>query len=287
MSRLVAFSALIATSALLGCSTPSAVTSPAVATPPTSVEAIGETRPGSGVLNGYLPRAALPDSLALLPPPPLAGSPAAQADEAVFRQTRALAGSPRWALAAQDANLQFPAAAGVFACSLGFDVTPEQTPHLYTLLRRTLPDAGLSTYKAKDHYKRLRPFAALGGTNCTPDDEAKLAKDGSYPSGHSAPGLGLGPHPGRAGSGQGQRHPGPGHGLRPKPRDLWRALAKRRRPRPHDGCRHRGPPACRSGVQGPTPSRRQRGEAGTGSRQAACGAGLWGGGRGVEQRSLI
>lgn len=186
MSRLVAFSALIATSALVGCNTPSAVTSPAVATPPTSVEAIGETRPGSGVLNGYLPRAALPDSLALLPPPPLAGSPAAQADEAVFRQTRALAGSPRWALAAQDANLQFPAAAGVFACSLGFDVTPEQTPHLYTLLRRTLPDAGLSTYKAKDHYKRLRPFAALGGTSCTPDDEAKLAKDGSYPSGHSA-----------------------------------------------------------------------------------------------------
>lgn len=186
MSRLVAFSALIATSALVGCITPSAVTSPAVATPPTSVDAIGETRPGSGVLNGYLPRAALPDSLALLPPPPLAGSPAAQADEAVFRQTRALAGSPRWALAAQDANLQFPAAAGVFACSLGFDVTPEQTPHLYTLLRRTLPDAGLSTYKAKDHYKRLRPFAALGGTSCTPDDEAKLAKDGSYPSGHSA-----------------------------------------------------------------------------------------------------
>jgi acid phosphatase (class A) len=54
------------------------------------------------------------------------------------------------------------------------------------LLRRTLLDAGLSTYGAKDRYKRQRPFAALKEGTCAPASEANLAKDGSYPSGHAA-----------------------------------------------------------------------------------------------------
>jgi acid phosphatase (class A) len=48
--------------------------------------------------------------------------------------------------------------------------------------------AGLSTYKAKDHYQRTRPFVAFKTASCTPDEDAKLAKDGAYPSGHSAVG---------------------------------------------------------------------------------------------------
>ena len=75
---------------------------------------------------------------------------------------------------------------GAFACAAHLDITPQATPHLYTLMRRTLVDAGLSTYRAKDHYKRTRPFAAHQDGSCTPEEEPKLAKDGSYPSGHAA-----------------------------------------------------------------------------------------------------
>lgn len=53
-------------------------------------------------------------------------------------------------------------------------------------LRRSLVDAGLATYGAKDHYQRMRPFVENKEASCTPAEEAKLAKDGSYPSGHSA-----------------------------------------------------------------------------------------------------
>ena len=60
------------------------------------------------------------------------------------------------------------------------------TPHLYQLLRRTLTDAGLSTYSAKDHYKRTRPFVASKEPICTPAEQAAIEKDGSYPSGHTA-----------------------------------------------------------------------------------------------------
>jgi acid phosphatase (class A) len=54
------------------------------------------------------------------------------------------------------------------------------------LLRRTMGDASLATSKAKNQYKRVRPFVALNAHTCTPQDEAFLAKNGSYPSGHSS-----------------------------------------------------------------------------------------------------
>jgi acid phosphatase (class A) len=51
-------------------------------------------------------------------------------------------------------------------------------------------DVGLSTYRAKDHYKRTRPFVVHNGPTCYLKDEAMLRTDGSYPSGHSAIGWG-------------------------------------------------------------------------------------------------
>lgn len=159
---------------------------PAAEGPPVAPGQVGETRPGSGVLRGYLDRQALPDSLALLPPPPAAGSAAAANDLAAFQQTRALVGSPRWKLAARDANLHFPQAAETFACALDLEISAERTPHLNMLLRRTLADAGLSTYRAKDNYNRTRPFVAQQVASCNPPEEPRLVKDGSYPSGHAA-----------------------------------------------------------------------------------------------------
>ncbi|PUE08076.1 phosphatase PAP2 family protein [Limnohabitans sp. T6-20] len=162
------------------------------AEPPTSPEVVGEFRKGSGYLNGYLDRKALPDSLALVPPPPPPGSARHAADLEAHRQTRAWRDTPRWALATQDVNLKFPEAGGVFSCALDVPISQEATPHLNMLLRRTLIDAGLATYKAKDHYARKRPFAQLSETTCSPKEEAQLAKDGSYPSGHAALGWAWG-----------------------------------------------------------------------------------------------
>ena len=94
----------------------------------------------------------------------------------MHQQTRSLRNTPRWELAAKDVNLKFPEAAGVFSCALDMPISPEATPHLNMLLRRTLIDAGLATYKAKDHYSRQRPFAQLGESTCAPKEEAQLAK---------------------------------------------------------------------------------------------------------------
>jgi acid phosphatase (class A) len=151
---------------------------------PSKPAAVPEVR--LGLLEGYLAPNALPNSLALLPPPPAAGSTAFLLDEKIYRKTRSLRGTPRWALAIEDADLMFPQAAGTFSCALNAPITEEETPHLYVLLRRTLTDAGLSTYAAKNHYNRPRPFAALKETSCTPDQEKHLRTNDSYPSGHTA-----------------------------------------------------------------------------------------------------
>jgi acid phosphatase (class A) len=148
--------------------------------------AVPEIRPG--LVAGYLPTKALPNSLILLPPPPGAGSAAFALDQDIARRSFALRDTSRWALAVSDADLTFPHAADTFSCVLNVPITEIDTPYLYLLLRRTLTDAGLSTYAAKNHFNRDRPFESNKKSICTPDDKAALEKDGSYPSGHSAVG---------------------------------------------------------------------------------------------------
>jgi acid phosphatase (class A) len=150
----------------------------------------GLNRPanGPGPQAGYVASAALPDSAALLPPPPSAGSVAQSLDEAVKKKMLALRGTPRWNLAAEDANTEFPEAAGIFSCALNAPISEKDTPHLYLLLRRTLADAGASTDKGKIKYHRPRPFLVNNQPTCTPNLEKYMISSGSYPSGHSTAG---------------------------------------------------------------------------------------------------
>lgn len=159
------------------------VSAPADSARVVASEPVPEIRPG--FLAGYLGKA-LPDSLLLLPPPPAEDSAGFKNDQAVSRASQTFRGTPRYALAARDADLSFPHAVTAFSCALDMPVTEQQTPRLYLLLRRTMTDAGLATYAAKNHYNHVRPFVYFKETTCTPADEESLRKDGSYPSGHTS-----------------------------------------------------------------------------------------------------
>lgn len=139
-----------------------------------------------GLLVGYLQGTERADSLAMLPPPPAPGSAAFDNDEAVHAAAVKLKGTPRWELAALDAELVKPSMLQTFSCALGVPVNQIDTPNLTRLLRRTLSDSSLSTRGAKVHYQRVRPFVAHGEGTCLPGDEESLRKNGSYPSGHTA-----------------------------------------------------------------------------------------------------
>ena len=171
----IAFGSLLLASQAVWAAGPLPTTNPADLKP---------LRPG--ILPGYMAAGSWVDSLALLPPPPAVGSAALAADQAAYQATRVLKDTPRWALAEKDAELSFPKAASTYACALGVNISAEATPHLNMLLRRTLADAGLATYRAKDNYKRTRPFMVANDAICTPSQEEALRKDGSYPSGHAS-----------------------------------------------------------------------------------------------------
>lgn len=174
--------ALIAALVLAACATPSSKSPVA----PVHAADVGELVPNSGILKGYLPPAQLPDSLALLPAPPADGSAALSEDVAAFRSLTPLQGSARGQLAVRDADLSYPASISTFSCAVGVSISEAEFPNLTMLLRRTMGDAVLATSKAKNKYQRARPFVALHGHTCTPKDEAYLATNGSYPSGHSS-----------------------------------------------------------------------------------------------------
>jgi acid phosphatase (class A) len=147
---------------------------------------------GFFAIKGYLPRAAIPDSLLLDPAPPAAGSAAEARDIEGAKAAVALRGTPRWTLATHDADIMSPNATATFSCAAGFAIGAQTTPKLDMLMQRVARDLAGATGPTKRKYMRGRPFMANGQPTCTPDMEEILRKDGSYPSGHSSLGYGWG-----------------------------------------------------------------------------------------------
>ena len=176
MSRMVwlcAFGALLAAGAAQAQTAPPApTTSPATspASAPTSMPK----------LDPYLGKDRIPNSILILPPPPVKGSLGDQLDNETYAKTRALAGGERWALATRDATQYVQA----FECPLGLKVTDWPKP-VGLLLARMARDASSITNLAKDHFDHPRPFIAPNGPICTESDRDGLMKSYSYPSGHT------------------------------------------------------------------------------------------------------
>ncbi len=136
---------------------------------------------------GYLSPADRPDALVFLPPPPGPDTPRGKADRAAYGEAKALEGTPRWAEATADADVETPGAPRAFTCAAGVDLDPNKTPATSRLLARVMDDVAKSEDRAKDAYARKRPFLTDDGDTCV-DKPDWLVKQGSYPSGHAATG---------------------------------------------------------------------------------------------------
>jgi membrane-associated phospholipid phosphatase len=135
-------------------------------------------------VRGYLTPGARPDLTTVLAPPPEPGSPLARADADLFRETRALEGSPRWALAADDVTGSMH---HHFADALGMRLTEAEAPVLTALLNRAGNDRSV-VGEAKTRWGTRRPWIGTDLPIC----EAKtdhLAGNPDYPSGHAAHGM--------------------------------------------------------------------------------------------------
>lgn len=165
-----------------------AATMSAGATTPTNDKAVEAAI--SRLVKGYLDPRSVPDAALFLPPPPAMKSGAEARDKEAQTAALKLQGGPRWKLATDDADVFTPKATGAMSCAAGFEISPEATPKLDALLRRTMTDFALSTRTAKAKYQRARPFMVNKKPNCTPGWDKTLRGDGSYPSGHATIGFG-------------------------------------------------------------------------------------------------
>jgi acid phosphatase (class A) len=134
---------------------------------------------------GYLARDAV-DMLRVMPSAPQDGDARDVADRRIYRETRAWEGTPRWAMASADAELGSANLLRHFSCSLDIELTPQQAPKLVRILQRATADAGHDAGRAKDFFKRKRPFLIEAGATCRPPEEVAGSFD--YPSGHATAG---------------------------------------------------------------------------------------------------
>ncbi len=146
-----------------------------------SVVAFGQPAPPP---DPYLPGDRAPDTLAILPPPPTHGSLGERADRAIFRATRALRGTPRWALAMSDVADSVPSLEKALSCAADAPLDPQSAPRLTAMMSRARADVGVATTRPKAFYRRPRPYLLDKGQICVPKS-ASLAQSPDYPSGHA------------------------------------------------------------------------------------------------------
>lgn len=149
---------------------------------------IGTPNKGTQKLSrGYLNINDLPETY-LIPPPPALGTAGFALDDEINKKNLKLQGTPRFKLAAKDADLSFPNAADIFSCAVDAPITEKDTPRLYTLMRRMLIDAGNLSERAKRKYWRERPYLINKEPTCVPEYEKHMKNSSSYPSGHTIAG---------------------------------------------------------------------------------------------------
>lgn len=138
-------------------------------------------------ISSFLTPETTPDAVAVIPPAPQPGDARNDADWAMFRSTRAIQqlNPDRWALAINDDDYRPAAILKNFSCAMGVELTPENSPKLASILSRAAQDANNAGVKAKDYYKRTRPYLSNYGDICIAKSDG-LARSYDYPSGHAA-----------------------------------------------------------------------------------------------------
>jgi acid phosphatase (class A) len=129
------------------------------------------------------------DVMAVIEPAPRPGDPRYEADRAIFRETRGLAGSECYQMATNDVQTSAPSMLRDFSCAVGMVLTPESAPRLAEVAQRAALDTGAQVRRAKEIYRRERPYVIDEGPTCQTPAELFDAREQrasyDYPSGHA------------------------------------------------------------------------------------------------------
>jgi acid phosphatase (class A) len=131
----------------------------------------------------------LPDLIKCLPAPPAFDSPEFANDVVRYQwgKTQRL-DSERAAIAKRDAVWSYEALFAEFNIPFGLTISRTETPEIWKLLETSLVTTDQMRVAPKAYYHRLRPFEMYNEHLLSPETEAEVRGEGSYPSGHTARG---------------------------------------------------------------------------------------------------
>ena len=146
------------------------------------------TQAGSSEATAYLADEELPDATVFLPSPTKPGDPLFQGDLAYYAWGKTVRDSQRGTVAHDDASSSMTYIARRFEPALGFLFSADTTPNLLRLLSKSYTTTNNANKKAKDYYKRKRPYVELSEPTGVPEGERGSRNSASYPSGHATRG---------------------------------------------------------------------------------------------------
>ena len=121
-----------------------------------------------------------------LPPPPEFESSRFAADQTQYLWgIRMRQDEERAAMAIRDAVYGMQTIIQEFCPILGLEITKEGTPELYTLMQDVGATCDSISDRAKQEFKRTRPFVYYNQQTLVPEQEESHINNGSYPSGHT------------------------------------------------------------------------------------------------------
>lgn len=137
----------------------------------------------------YFSTQELPDLIKCLPAPPAFESPEFANDVVRYQwgKTQRL-DSERAAIAKRDAVWSYEALFAEFNIPFGLTISRTETPEIWKLLETSLVTTDQMRVAPKAYYHRLRPFEMYNEHLLSPETEADVRGEGSYPSGHTARG---------------------------------------------------------------------------------------------------
>lgn len=138
--------------------------------------------------DSFLTRDDMPNAVNYLPVYPYTDDTRYLDDWVQYSWGKTVRNTTRGQQAVADAIYSVSSISKGFNAAFGMTISSSNTPELYKLLTKALGDCSNGTYVAKNYYMRKRPFDYYGESSATPNDEASLRKNGSYPSGHTTAG---------------------------------------------------------------------------------------------------
>ena len=127
----------------------------------------------------------MPDLIKCLPAPPAFDSPEFANDMMRYAWGKQQRLDPERAeIAKRDAVWSYEALLAEFDVPFGLHMSPEDTPEIWKLMVTSLSTTDPIRVAPKAFYHRQRPFERFQDKMLT-DEEAELAGEGSYPSGHT------------------------------------------------------------------------------------------------------